>query len=714
MADHEIVIDIKAEVADIKEHFDELKEGFEKAKEASKAFSEMVNGEVKTSLEGAQVQAEATGAAVEAAFSPAALIGFFTLVAQATEKLTQFISDTFIYTDAEKKAVAQISEENKEILKLADHTKQLTRERELLEATSDSAREKLKLQFQIEDRGGSAQELRDRLKAIGDQMVGLSQKSRETEKVLSGGFESAAIEVEQLTDDAEKAKKTIEGLQAEQILLPGKIKEAEAAEAVEKTKIHQDEVREAKERERQKEQAMMQGFQQELDGMRMVKDVGKQQELEFWQNKLDQVKEGTALYNQIYHTIAMEMQAVRAEVKRQDEAAERKNVQDVVDSVRSQLVTEKSGSEKRVQILENGLTALEELGKQDTKAYKQMVDQKIKAEQDLAKAKQAAADKAEKLAHDINKVELSEAQDHAKAVRDLATQEADFKLQIGKITAEQHYQLSKQAMDKEYQEQKKTLEKEMQDLIAAHKKETVEYANLHKQLIKIQDEFNKNSAKLTDKWVAEQRQKYQQFFNQFNSQFNTALNGMMQGTETASQAFSKMFQSILSQLVTFVEQWIEKKIEMWIMDKLVSTDKAESNISTTAGETYAYAFSDSASLGPEGLAAAPGVAMGAVTAMLGGAHSLMAAKAEGGQYLVPGNQLTMLHAQEMVLPAGIASRMRDVVENGGSGGGGVTVVVNHSVNAVDAESFQGVMRKHSNIIGQEVARVLKKKGMAVK
>jgi hypothetical protein len=67
----------------------------------------------------------------------------------------------------------------------------------------------------------------------------------------------------------------------------------------------------------------------------------------------------------------------------------------------------------------------------------------------------------------------------------------------------------------------------------------------------------------------------------------------------------------------------------------------------------------------------------------------------------------MLHRNEMVLPAGVADRMRGVIEGGG--GGGTTVVVNHSVSAVDAESFQSHIRRHANLIGNEVARVLKKK-----
>jgi ABC-type phosphate transport system ATPase subunit len=71
----------------------------------------------------------------------------------------------------------------------------------------------------------------------------------------------------------------------------------------------------------------------------------------------------------------------------------------------------------------------------------------------------------------------------------------------------------------------------------------------------------------------------------------------------------------------------------------------------------------------------------------------------------------MLHPQEMVLPAGIANQMRSVIGGGGSGGSGVTVVVNHSVSAVDAASFQGHIRRHGNMIANEVTRALKRKGV---
>ena len=85
--------------------------------------------------------------------------------------------------------------------------------------------------------------------------------------------------------------------------------------------------------------------------------------------------------------------------------------------------------------------------------------------------------------------------------------------------------------------------------------------------------------------------------------------------------------------------------------------------------------------------------------------------AAGGFYEVDRDQLAFIHKQEMVLPAAHASALRNAVENGGAGSG-ASVNVFHNVNAIDAASFKDVLKRHSNIIGQEVARILRKKGIA--
>jgi hypothetical protein len=68
----------------------------------------------------------------------------------------------------------------------------------------------------------------------------------------------------------------------------------------------------------------------------------------------------------------------------------------------------------------------------------------------------------------------------------------------------------------------------------------------------------------------------------------------------------------------------------------------------------------------------------------------------------------------MVLPAGIADRLRTAVDSGLGGGHAVSVNVYHNVNAIDAASFKDTIKQHGNIIGNEVVRVLKRKGLTPK
>ena len=208
--------------------------------------------------------------------------------------------------------------------------------------------------------------------------------------------------------------------------------------------------------------------------------------------------------------------------------------------------------------------------------------------------------------------------------------------------------------------------------------------------------------------------------------FSSAIRGMIDGTQTLGQAFAKMGQQMLSSMESMLQKMLSDWLENHVMQLLIHTQMKQSEIAvdqTTSTEKQGIDMKDHVKnifLAAKEAGANAWTSMSKINPLLGAAAAAAAfagvmafgavGSAEGGQYLVPGPQLTMLHAQEMVLPAGIASRMRDVVEGRAFGdGNGVTVMVNHSVNAIDAESFQKVVRKHGNMIGNEVARVLKKK-----
>jgi hypothetical protein len=213
--------------------------------------------------------------------------------------------------------------------------------------------------------------------------------------------------------------------------------------------------------------------------------------------------------------------------------------------------------------------------------------------------------------------------------------------------------------------------------------------------------------------IKTQEQQYKQLFSQIGNALSSNVLDMLKGTETISQGFQKMYISLLTSLANYVAQKAEKKAEEWLIDKLFHEHSLGAATSVAAGVATVSGFASAmAALPfPINVSVAPGVgaAAGAVATGMGTVAMGALAASAGGDWRVDRDRLNFVHANETILPAGIAGKLRDMVE-GGSTGGGVTVVVNHSVSAVDAGSFQAHIRRHSNMIANEVTRALKRKG----
>ena len=293
---------------------------------------------------------------------------------------------------------------------------------------------------------------------------------------------------------------------------------------------------------------------------------------------------------------------------------------------------------------------------------------------------------------------LESAKEHDQAMGQIADQRLNFELQIGKISQTDYEKQLQWEMAETYANERAKLEAKRQ----AAEGNLLEQAKVDAELQKLDDKYRAASEKAEQQSLLRRRQQFDQYFKQVSSSFNTALNGWMQGTETASQAFGKMFQDIISQLINFVEQWIEKKIEMWLMDKLLSqtsqSASAEAQIVSNAAVAYSGAYAATAAIPIVGPGLAPEAAMMAYMDVMA---ITPAGFALGG--IVPATGLALVHEGEKILPKSMSGD--------GSGLGGVTVVVNHSVSAVDAASFQGHIRRHSNMIANEVTRALKRKGV---
>lgn len=130
---------LDAEVAALKLQLDQLSPALEKtsfsmaeAKETAGLLTEAVGVKLPRGVRGFLAELPGVGAALEGAFSAVAVYFLIDAVVQATEKLTQFISDTFIYTEEMKKADAITSKMNTDLLQHSDALKKLKDDYSLL------------------------------------------------------------------------------------------------------------------------------------------------------------------------------------------------------------------------------------------------------------------------------------------------------------------------------------------------------------------------------------------------------------------------------------------------------------------------------------------------------------------------------------------------------------------------------------------------------
>lgn len=685
------------------------KEQIEKASSAVDKLGDLIGVKVPGDLTKMLAASETIGPALEAAFAPLQIIAFIQFAVELADKIKTIAENLGGWTKEAKENYEALVRQNRAIIefneKLADGKRRLNEV-----GHSGSALTKI----QIENDRAHRAEIEKKIIAYGNEAAALHRLLEGTHAEKFADEYGQEIEV-QVANSANLSSEEIEKFRKRLGELEGDAQHAKGA-----IREFWEEVQNSKQVEEEKKKRELAA--QQLQEAIATGEVRLSAEKNLAEKRIE--LEQSVVRNQLLAGKITLTEASNAEAKALDDrfnvqtqyltrlrnllAKDPEHNKDRLLEIKEQLKVVELDHQKAVLDLYN--QTLEKRKELEKTLTAQLEEEHRKQEEDAAREAQKAFQKIHQMVEDMKKVQAiyaESAQHHNEAMRALDQSRLDFERQIGHISESEYEQRTLREIQIAYNAARKKLEADK----AAAKEGTQEYARAEAQLIKLADKYNSDVEKLEQKSYLRRRQQFDQYFKQISSSFNTALNGWMQGTETASQAFGKMFQDILSQLIGFIEQWVEKKLEMWLMDQFLTKEKASGSISASAGQTFAASYADMASLGPEGLAAAPGVAAAASGAVMGGAMALLHSSA-GGEWRVDRDRLNIVHANETILPAGIAGKLRELVESGGSNG--VSVVVNHSVNAVDAQSFQGHIRRHGNMIGNEVARVLKRKGFAMR
>jgi hypothetical protein len=238
------------------------------------------------------------------------------------------------------------------------------------------------------------------------------------------------------------------------------------------------------------------------------------------------------------------------------------------------------------------------------------------------------------------------------------------------------------------------------------------------QIAQLERQEQEQLSRVTQQSLAEQAQAYERLGDTVTHAFNSQLSGLILGTESWRDAFRKTLAQLL---IDFIETG-ESMVVRWVAVEAAKTAATGSgsasraafeqagaaaslasqgaamirSILGSAAETFAGVFGFLAPvMGP--LAIGPAAAAQATVAGAVGA----VASADIGMWSVPADMLTLVHHNELIMPAAEAGAFRDLlsgVSPSGQGAGAnvaITPTTHFHVNAIDGGSVSQWMRANS-------------------
>jgi Lambda phage tail tape-measure protein (Tape_meas_lam_C) len=673
MSDFEVSINFTGDAEGAKDAANTTKEHVEKATNSLSILSDLVGVKIPDSVSKMLASSELIGPALEAAFTPLAIISLGVAIADVADKASKFAGELIFDTKALQGFENQIKADNKILEEYARKTKEATRALQLMNAPDRTARNTLKLQFQIEDQGGSAADFEKQLKS---KMKELQDYMKETTTAEQNNLaEGTTTYSEVLKSETDEGIEHVAQLTREITLLGAKQKEVAAEEAL----------------------------------------TNKQNQV-----ALDKESAQRA-------ALASQRAAAAAQAKAQHDAAaaEALRFSETVIHNHSKILTAKQLEE---QATKNEVTAEQAIALSSLAT--------VKADEQQAAFTQKSAENSEKIAQLNRDIKDKQAEHNAAlqvalgyTTQEKADTQALATLEKDKSTAltEANNRLTAQiAIVKQLGAATMNGMLGSPEQKAAFQKAALDYQKLKIEELNIEKKYDDQIAglqlKLTNTFSAQFRKQLLswqdinkelgQTFQSTLSSFNSALTSFV---TTGKANWQQLSSSAISEIVKIGLQYAESQLLMEVMGKGAADTEtkiqakaalAKIEIDANVASANAYAPYAASPIMAGIMASAAGAAVRAFAAPVG---AVGVASSAGGDWQVDRDRLNFVHANETILPAGIAGKLRNMVESGSSGG--VTVVVNHSVNAIDSDSFQGSIRRHSNMIANEVTRALKRKGV---
>jgi hypothetical protein len=232
--------------------------------------------------------------------------------------------------------------------------------------------------------------------------------------------------------------------------------------------------------------------------------------------------------------------------------------------------------------------------------------------------------------------------------------------------------------------------------------------------------FQSDKGKLDLQAVQTSQRTWQSLMQPIQRAFDTSITGMILGTTTLQKAVANIAQSILAEFVNLgvkmVTNWIASELAMTTATEAgaaartaadgegmaaglaIKTANALKSIATDSAQAFSGIFAFLAPI--MGPAAAGPAAAGEATVMAAAGGIASAA----GGWMVPSDQLAMVHQNEMILPANISQGLQNMISaNGGAGSGAVVV----NVSAIDSQDVKRFFQSNGSLLVNAINKAMR-------
>jgi hypothetical protein len=231
------------------------------------------------------------------------------------------------------------------------------------------------------------------------------------------------------------------------------------------------------------------------------------------------------------------------------------------------------------------------------------------------------------------------------------------------------------------------------------------------------DEIAEAEAKAQEKAAADAAKAWDDFFKPLNSAVESQIGGLISGSEKWGAAVKKTLDQLTADLLKFFTTWALKQAET-VAAHLAGNQIMEASDQASSlaalGEMVAGAarmIAIDAGVVAGGVAANQAFILGpgAVAEGLGAAATVAGfgggiGSADIGMWDVPHDMLTLIHHNELVMPAAQAGAFRDLISGQAAGQGGPSVAIHPTTNIYASGIDQASMRQFWRQSGPDVLR----------